>query len=355
MENPFAPGANSEAQSSHVSNTLLEKDAFPRLTVEEWLAFGRMAKVIGEAGVVNILRNSSPDDQRRSVTAFLHQEVMSSREQQRLATPVTQTRIAPLKIDVSTYKGSDAEPLLRWFVELDAAIQARQLTDARQQVTFAMSKLGGRAKSWAFGRRLSDPYCFSTYEEFKNELKLAFEPPKCEFRARAEFLDLRQSKTDLHSYAQRARYLVSSIVSEPIDVATQVVTFMKGLDDGPIKTQLFREYPSTLDEAISLALQEEFSLKQAIHHALPSRSGPTRPSRPPSPSEPEPMDLSAIPSNAVESNHPHRCFRCDRPGHIAKNCYAKTVSRPQQQRARPNTFRGQTQGRAPQAKNDKAQ
>lgn len=355
MEGMSASNANNEVPSSHVSNTLLEKDAFPHLSMVEWLAFERMTKVIGEAGVVNILRNCSPDDQRHSATAFLHQEVMSSQEQRRLATPVAQTRIAPLKIDVSTYKGSEAEPLLRWFVELDAAIEARQLTVASQQVAFAMSMLGGRAKSWAFGRRMSDPNCFSTYDEFKNDLKLAFEPPKCEFRARAEFLDLRQSKTDLHSYAQRARYLVSSIVSEPVDTATQVVTFMKGLDDGPIKTQLFREYPSTLDEAINLALQEEFSLKQAIHHAIPSRSGSNRPNRPPSPSEPEPMDLSAIPSNTVDSNRSRRCFRCDRPGHIAKNCYAKTVSRQHQQRARPNTFRGQNHGRAPQAKNGKAQ
>ncbi|KAG3130379.1 hypothetical protein PI124_g20801 [Phytophthora idaei] len=53
-----------------------------------------------------------------------------------------------------------------------------------------MSYLGGRARSWAYGRRLTDATCFGTYAEFKEELRQAFEPPKNEFRSRAEFLDL---------------------------------------------------------------------------------------------------------------------------------------------------------------------
>ncbi|KAG2881399.1 hypothetical protein PC117_g26397 [Phytophthora cactorum] len=60
-----------------------------------------------------------------------------------------------------------------------------------------------------------------------------------EFRSRAEFLDLQQGKHDVHAYAQRARYLVSNIVTNPMDEATKVVTFMKGLRDGPVKTYLF--------------------------------------------------------------------------------------------------------------------
>ncbi|GMF53486.1 unnamed protein product [Phytophthora fragariaefolia] len=105
--------------------------------------------------------------------------------------------------------------------------------------------------------------CFSTYEVVKEELRHAFEPPQNEFRSRAEFLDLQQGKHDVHAYAQRARYLVSNIVANPIDEATKVVTFMKGLKDDPVKTYLFREYPSTLEAAITLAMQEEFSQRPA--------------------------------------------------------------------------------------------
>ncbi|KAG3039128.1 hypothetical protein PC121_g23786 [Phytophthora cactorum] len=101
------------------------------------------------------------------------------------------------------------------------------------------SFLGGRARSWAYGRRLTDATCFGTYAEFKKELRQAFEPPKNEFRSRAEFLDLQQGKHDVHAYAQRARYLVSNIVTNPMDEATKVVTFMKGLRGGPVITYLF--------------------------------------------------------------------------------------------------------------------
>ncbi|GMF55545.1 unnamed protein product [Phytophthora fragariaefolia] len=107
-----------------------------------------------------------------------------------------------------------------------------------------MSCLGRRARRWAYGRRLTDPTCLSTYEVFKEELRQAFEPPQKQFRSRAEFLDLQQGKHDVHAYAHRARYLVSNIVTDPIDEATKVVTFMKVLKDSPVKTYLLRMYPT---------------------------------------------------------------------------------------------------------------
>ncbi|GMF44497.1 unnamed protein product [Phytophthora fragariaefolia] len=176
-----------------------------------------------------------------------------------LSTP----RVESLKLHLNSYVGREGEPPLRWLVEVDTAITARRIVDPLSKVAFAMSCLGGRARSWAYGRRLTDPTCFSTCEVFKEELRKAFEPPQNEFRSTAEFLDLQQGKHDVHAYAQRARYLVSNIVTNPIDEAPKVVTFMKGLRDGPVKTYLFREYPGTLQAAITLAMQEVFSLRQA--------------------------------------------------------------------------------------------
>ncbi|OWZ01884.1 reverse transcriptase, partial [Phytophthora megakarya] len=251
------------------------------------------------------------------------------REQREVATakpvsPGETPRKESLKLRVSNYMGREGETLLCWLVELDTAVMARRIADPLVKVAFAMSCLGGRARGWAYGCRLTDPTCFSTYESFKEELKLAFEPPQNEFRSRAEFLDLQQGKhDDVHAYAQQARYLVSNAVTDPMDEATKVVTLMKGLRDGPVKTYLFRGYPSTLEAAITLAMQEKFSLLQAkLHTNVP------RPPRPVAKTEcPEPMDLSYASAVGQQKSKGSnvRCFRCGNMGHFALQSRVSTT------------------------------
>ncbi|KAG2842818.1 hypothetical protein PC129_g4802 [Phytophthora cactorum] len=181
-----------------------------------------------------MLRTLSPTEQQGVALGLIVKD-------QRDAAPATTTTVSSgmtpreqsLKLHVSNYVGKEGEPLLRWLVEVNTAIAARRIFDGPSKVEFAI-----------------------TYAEFKEELRQAFEPPKNEFRSRAEFLDLQQGKHDIHAYAQRAPYLVSNIVTNPIDEATKVVTFMKDLKNGPIKTYLFREYPNTLEAAITLAMHE---------------------------------------------------------------------------------------------------
>ncbi len=95
---------------------------------------------------------------------------------------------------------------------------------------------------------------------------------------------------------------------------------MKGLVDGPVKTYLFREYPDTLEGAISLAIQEDFSLKQAKLHSLSPR--PTRDSRDRrrKDDESEPMDLSS--ADAAERKKLLDCHRCQKKSHMAYECLA---------------------------------
>lgn len=325
----------------------LRNEDFPHISSHEWMALERMRGVIGEAAVISLLQSASPEAQKNAATSFMHHEIMESRKQ--TATPVSSIRTVPLKLSVSPYRGGENEPLSRWFVELDAAVTARQLRDSTQQVLFAMSNLAGRAKSWAFGKRLANPNCFFSYDNFKEELKAAFEPPQSEFRARAEFLKLKQGRFDLHSYAQRARYLVSTIVEDPIDAQTQVVTFMAGLNDGPIRNQLFREYPKTLDEAISRTTQEEFSIKQAKFQGFPSR--PPRQAFA-AHDGPEPMDISYISTPGNERPRKDgKCFRCGKLGHFARYCKVSLPSQQRTQGLRSNYGNGRRFDRSQQPKN----
>ncbi|KAG3041561.1 hypothetical protein PC121_g23344 [Phytophthora cactorum] len=270
------------------SATHIARADCPHLSDPECEALQRLATVIGEAA------------EQRDAAAVTTTTASSG----------TTARVQSLKLHVSNYVGKEGEPLLRWLVEVDTAIAARRIFDDSSKVAFAMSCLGERARIWAYERRFMDATCFGTYAEFKEQLRQAFEPPKNEFRSRAE------SST----CSKRARYLVSNIVTNPMDEATKVVTFMKGLRGGPVKTYLFREYPSTLEAAITLVMQEEFSLRQAkLHVNVPRMARPVM-----RPGGPEPMDLS----NATAAGHQQRnnssvrCFRCGYTGHYACECTA---------------------------------
>ncbi|KAG3230677.1 hypothetical protein PI124_g24226 [Phytophthora idaei] len=169
----------------------------PHLSDPEWEALQRLATAIGEAAVATMLRTLSPTEQHGVALGFVAKE-------QRAAAAATTTkassgttpRVQSLKLHVSNYVGKEGEPLLRWLVEVDTAIAARRTFDDPSKVAFAMSCLGGRVRSWAYGRQLMDATYFGTYAEFKEELRQAFEPPKNEFRSRAEFLGLQQGRGD---------------------------------------------------------------------------------------------------------------------------------------------------------------
>ncbi|GMF51906.1 unnamed protein product [Phytophthora fragariaefolia] len=224
---------NMSTGSPNAAATHVAREDCPHLADPEWEALQRLSTVIGEAAVATMLRTLSPTEQHGVALGFIMKEQREAAARATVSTPST-PHVESLKLHVNSYVGREGEPLLRWLVEVDTAIAARRIVNPLSKVAFAMASLGGRARSWAYGRRLTDPTCFSTYEVFKQELRQVLEPPQNEFRSRAEFRDLHQGKHDAHAYAQRARYLVSNIVTNPIDEATKVVTFVKGLRGGPV-------------------------------------------------------------------------------------------------------------------------
>jgi hypothetical protein len=292
----------------------------------EWKAILGLSELLGEKQVLLLLSSNTPAEHQRIAFNFIARDNERLREKEKSNGSRPQ-QPKPLKLYVPLYKGEDSQNLPRWFVSVERAITAQQIKDESLKVSFVISKLDGPARSWAEGCQLADPNAFPTYQGLKESLMETFQPPKSEFRARAEYLDIRQGKLDIHAYVQVARDLISCIVMDPMDEATKVTTFMKGLNDGPVRTQLFRVYPETLEQAISLVIQEDFSLKQAKGSRTKLPDVPAQ-SRKGSGSGPVPMELCAMQSES--SGEPRRskkdmtCYRCQRKGHAAYECRAAT-------------------------------
>uniref|UniRef100_A0AAV1T7E7 Retrotransposon gag domain-containing protein n=1 Tax=Peronospora matthiolae TaxID=2874970 RepID=A0AAV1T7E7_9STRA len=119
------------------------------------------------------------------------------------------------------------------------------------QVTFALSNLTGRAKTWALRLKLHDPNVFESMKILKTRLKETFEPPRAESRARSALLRLKQGKRDVHAYAQHLRYLASSVVDYRDDEHALINVFIYGLVDEPVKTYMFQEDFHALERAIA--------------------------------------------------------------------------------------------------------
>uniref|UniRef100_A0AAV1UZF0 CCHC-type domain-containing protein n=1 Tax=Peronospora matthiolae TaxID=2874970 RepID=A0AAV1UZF0_9STRA len=355
------------------------RDGYSHLSDVEWDAVERMGLTMGIHAVSVMLEALNRDAQHATIAKFIQNELDAEREkvallhqqgsqqaellreqgaqqfellrQQQAAAggSMHSRRPETLKIDISKYRGVEEDSLLRWFVELDDAIRARRIDDGDMQVAFAQSNLAGRAKTWALGLKLHDPYAFGSLEVFKSRLRQTFEPPRAEFRARTELLKLKQGKRDVHAYAQHIRHLTSCISSNPVDEHTLGSVFMQGLADGPVKTHLFRLELDSLEQAISIAEQEDFSLRQARASST-SYLQPRRYDN----GGPEPMELCYVESEKVRSTgykKLQRCNRCQKTGHYAYECSApRPVSRDTGRSDRPPMRKGQGRGSAVGAK-----
>uniref|UniRef100_A0AAV1TRH0 Retrotransposon gag domain-containing protein n=1 Tax=Peronospora matthiolae TaxID=2874970 RepID=A0AAV1TRH0_9STRA len=248
------------------------RDGYSHLSDVEWDAVERMGSTMGIHAVSVMLEALNRDAQHATIAKFIQNELDAKREKVALL-----HQQGSQQAELLREQGAQQFELLRQqqaaaggsmhsrrpeTLKIDIS-KARRIDDGDMQAAFAQSNLAGRAKTWALGLKLHDPYAFGSLEVFKSRLRQTFEPPRAEFRARTELLKLKQGKRDVHAYAQHIRHLTSCISSNPVDEHTLVSVFMQGLADGPVKTHLFRLELDSLKQAISIAEQEDFSLRQA--------------------------------------------------------------------------------------------
>ena len=125
------------------------------------------------------------------------------------------------------------------------------------------------------------------------------------------------------------------MVANPVSEFVLIMIFLQSRIDGPVRNHLFRIELKSLEEAITTAVQEEFSVRQA-HASLT----PYRPARRVGAGGPESMDLCSVESERPRSSSSKRllnCNRCQKLGHYAYECSAsRPVSQNTERSDRPS-------------------
>ncbi|POM78445.1 Reverse transcriptase [Phytophthora palmivora] len=183
--------------------------------------------------------------------------------EQGLQTPVAEIKPAqpkPLRLKLNPYDGKEGENFHFWVREVELAMDAALISTERLRVAFALSNLGDLG---VHTREAITPGCFTTWAQLCQQLRAAFLPANYEYRQRSRFLACKQGKRELHEYIQEMRVLTASLVVNPLPENIKVTVFMDGPKVGPSRTQLFRVHANIMEEAIQIALQEEYSHRQA--------------------------------------------------------------------------------------------
>ncbi len=239
-----------------------------------------------------------------------------------------QPRQKPIKLSTVPFSGRENENLRHWELAVSQAASAQLITDEPTLVTFALSRLTGKAREWAYSRMLQDSHVFPTWARFVELLREAFQPPDVGRRHKAKLLAIRQGKRTLHDFIQEMRYLRAATADDPLSNTTLVTIFMEGLRPGAARNQLFRAPPRDVEDAFKIALNEEHSFKSAQAPTSNSNSHGSRNTTSSSNHSTNtngatPMEISSVESETRKV----RCFNCGKTGHVVRQCRAPRKKR----------------------------
>ncbi|KAE8978231.1 hypothetical protein PF010_g23903 [Phytophthora fragariae] len=309
---------------------------FPHLSDAHWATLEKMVSLLGEAAFAGF-PNLPAEQQRARVERFdkyessliahvsaaaqeaaratMRAEAQSAAQASATNTASFATRpttTKPVKMSVPTFDGKDSYSLVFWVREIEIALSAGQIYEARAHVAFALSNLGGRARAWAMARETATPGYFTSWSFMEQELRSTFLLANVAYRHRSSFLRCMQGKRSLQDYVMELHNLEAAMAGAPLSEDVKVTVFMDGVRTGPVRTELFRRQPKTFNEAVHIAMLEDHCVRSAQGHTphVEASEGPT------------PMEISVAESARSQKRQraSGRCFGCNQPGHFRRNC-----------------------------------
>lgn len=238
-----------------------------------------------------------------------------------------------VKIDAPKFDGGDGDNLTHWLLAVERCAKAQLIDNNESMVSFAISHLRGRASEWAFSALLGNADAFETWDEFRTKMKAQWQPPNNEVLLQGRFFAMRQGKLSLDRYVQEMRSICAAITVDPLPESVKVPAFLNGLNAGPARQALYRHLPTTMEEAIRIALIEQQSFRASRpdwSNARPHGQSTQR-QQYASRYGPSPMDLSSVDVT---------CYNCGKRGHFQSKCPAPRSARTVPQARNAHATRG---------------
>ncbi|KAE8972962.1 hypothetical protein PR001_g26450 [Phytophthora rubi] len=139
------------------------------------------------------------------------------------------TTTKPIKVSVPTFDGKDSDSRVFWVREIEIALSAGQIYDARAQVAFALSNLGGHVRTWAMARETATLGYPASWSFMEQELRSTFRLANVTYRHRSCFLRCKQGKRSLQPYATELHNPEAAMADAPISEGVKVNVFMDGV------------------------------------------------------------------------------------------------------------------------------
>lgn len=151
----------------------------------------------------------------------------------------------------------------QWLFSVEQYCDATGLVEDGQRISFAASYMQEAAYDWWYNRKVISVNAPTTWEDFKTQLKLMFQPLAASEAARAALYHLKQGQRSVSEYVQ-AFYRQLHLISD-MSEADKLFIFKKGLS-ADLFVEVDRRECKTLQEAMSAAQMTELRLNTHRRH-----------------------------------------------------------------------------------------